>query len=310
MTLTWEDIFFHESERSFLNAVIAHWAMGPKRNLSQDTISRIYALQKGGFAAKAIVEETGVSQRTVKRSLSRCQAAVGHRTPEHLLKSGRPRKCSKKTLSVLKRQITASPTRTARELKERNLRILKDVSVRTVQRCLLRDLNLHSRTAARKPLLTPRHKFDRLAFAKAHKYWPLDKIRRILWSDESMFRVSGTTFGKVRRPLGVDRYDPQYTVKTVKHPDSVMVWGCFSYFGVGNLVFFEKGVTVNSERYLELLYDNLEECYEKCNAETFMQDGAPCHTSKVVKEWFNDCGIDYFEKWPSNSPDLNPIENL
>jgi len=78
---------------------------------------------------------------------------------------------------------------------------------------------------------------------------------------------------------------------------------------VGNLVFLEKGVTVNSERYLDILHDNLEDCYDKCRAETFMQDGAPCHTAKVVLEWFDMCALDYFD-WPPYSPDLNPIENL
>lgn len=76
--------------------------------------------------------------------------------------------------------------------------------------------------------------------------------------------MSETRSGQLRGPEGADRYDPRYTVKTVKHPDSVMVWGCFSYYGVGKFVFLEKGVSMNSERYLELLYDNLEDCYDKC----------------------------------------------
>lgn len=66
---------------------------------------------------------------------------------------------------------------------------------------------------------------------------------------------------------------------------------------------------MNSERYLELLYDNLEECY-KCKAEYFVQDGAPCHTSKQVKEWLENCALDYIKDWPASSPDLNPVENL
>ena len=40
-----------------------------------------------------------------------------------------------------------------------------------------------------------------------------------------------------------------------------------------------------------------------------MQDGAPCHRSKVAKNFLNDNNIQLFE-WPGNSPDLNPIENL
>jgi transposase len=41
----------------------------------------------------------------------------------------------------------------------------------------------------------------------------------------------------------------------------------------------------------------------------FMQDGAPCHTSKIAKGALNKMGIKLF-KWPGNSPDMNPIENV
>jgi len=41
----------------------------------------------------------------------------------------------------------------------------------------------------------------------------------------------------------------------------------------------------------------------------FQQDGAPCHTAKVCKDWFRENRVKLLE-WPGNSPDLNPIENL
>jgi transposase len=40
----------------------------------------------------------------------------------------------------------------------------------------------------------------------------------------------------------------------------------------------------------------------------FMQDNAPIHTAKIVKEWFKEQGIDVMP-WPPYSPDLNPIEH-
>ena len=33
-------------------------------------------------------------------------------------------------------------------------------------------------------------------------------------------------------------------------------------------------------------------------------------TAKLVKTCIKDCGINFIEDWPGNSPDLNPIENL
>lgn len=125
-----------------------------------------------------------------------------------------------------------------------------------------------------------------------------------------MFTVTGNRGGKVYRRPGSDVYHPKFTQGTMKHPDSLMVWGAFGYHGVGPLVILPKNVTMNAERYLDLIKLNLHGCLTECRADIFMQDGAPCHTAKIVKKYFNFIQLNYIEDWPGNSPDLNPIENL
>ncbi len=41
----------------------------------------------------------------------------------------------------------------------------------------------------------------------------------------------------------------------------------------------------------------------------FQQDFATAQTAKGTKSWFNEHGVGVLD-WPSNSPYLNPIENL
>ena len=124
-----------------------------------------------------------------------------------------------------------------------------------------------------------------------------------------MFKCIRSASAKVRRPVGSNRYDPRFTVKTVKHPAQVMVWGCFSGSGgIGELYFLPRGQMMNGDHYKMVLEEHLLPAMERHQATHFLQDGAPCHKSKKVKDLLAQADFEIID-WPGNSPDLNPIEN-
>ena len=61
----------------------------------------------------------------------------------------------------------------------------------------------------------------------------------------------------VRRPSSASRYDPKFTVKTMKHPVSVMVWGDFSgNLGRAGLYLLPKNVTKKGNIYINILKEH------------------------------------------------------
>ena len=132
---------------------------------------------------------------------------------------------------------------------------------------------------------------------------------KVMFSDESTFRLVRGRYKLVRRPSGVSRYDSRYIIKTVKHPKSVMVWGAFSGDkGIGDLYLLPNNVTMRGDNYLRVLDHPMLPFWDICRCNHFMQDGDLAHRSRVVKKWLKDNHVPVLE-CPRNSTDLNPIEN-
>ena len=182
------------------------------------------------------------------------------------------------------------------------------VSHMTVSRRLSKEFNLKSYQPAKKPRLTPAMKAKRLQFANNHQRWTAQEWQNVLFSDESTFQQFAVRKSYVRRPPG-KRFDDRYTISSMKHPPSQMVWGAMCRNGVDALSFLPPGTTMNGPKYVQMLSEKLKLHMQVHNCKIFMQDGAPCHRSKVAKNFLNDNNIQLLE-WPGNSPDLNPIENL
>ena len=91
---------------------------------------------------------------------------------------------------------------------------------------------------------------------------------------------------------------------------SIMVWGCFAASGPGHIAIIDG--KMNSQVYQDISQDNIRISVRQLKRNrswVMQQDNDPKHRSKSTTEWLQQKKICLLE-WPSQSPDLNPIEML
>lgn len=107
--------------------------------------------------------------------------------------------------------------------------------------------------------------------------------------------------------MKVERCEDRHVIGTHRFGiGSVMVWGCFWAGGLGPLITLKGNIGQN--RYIDCLAGHFLPWYEEVSKEEkgeflFQEDGAPWYKKER-------CLVDNFDFWPTQSPDLNPIENL
>ena len=281
--------------------------MPKRRNLSIEERAAVVTLSEEGYSCRSIARRQKISLCAVQGIL-RKKSETG--TVKDKSRSGRPRATTAREDRLLYRTSLSNRRATSRLLK----RALQDstgchVSSSTVRR-RLNSFGLKGCVAAKKPLLTEKHKKKRLEWCKERQDWTVEKWRKVLWSDESVFELIPARREWIRRRSN-ERYHPHCVTSTVKYGGAkIQVWGCMAASGVESLKVVEG--TLNAARYVGLICDSVKEDGEKlCGAEyVFQQDGAPCHTARTTMAWFERHSVPVIHPWPPQSADLNPIEHL
>lgn len=191
-----------------------------------------------------------------------------------------------------------------------------DISYTSIQR-ILKENKFHAYKIHLHQSLLPGDYERRLIFTAWIDTAREDGIlNNIMWSDESRFHNNGT----------VNRHNCHYWSQEnphwIRETNFQYIWGINVWCGIlnGQIIgpkFYEG--TLNSQRYLQFIREELGEYLENVPLETrremyFQQDGAPPHNAGIVSNylqltfpgrWIANNGA---VRWPARSPDLTPLD--
>ncbi len=275
------------------------------KELPEELRDRIVARHRSGQGYKKMSAALKVPKSTVASIILKWKT-FGTNLP----RAGRPAKLSYRGRRALVREVKKNPKITVAEL-QRCIREMGESCRKSTITAALHQSGLYGRVARRKPPLSARHMKACMEFAKKHLKDSKMVTNKILWSDETKIELFGLNSKRyVWRKPGTAHHLSN-TVPTVKHGGgSIMLWGCFSAAGTGRLVAIEG--KINAAKYRDILDENLLQSAQDLRLGrrfTFQQDNDPKHTAKITKEWLHNNSVTVLE-WPSQSPDLNPIEHL
>ena len=163
----------------------------------------------------------------------------------------------------------------------------------------LNDLGYKKSLPRATPKLTDDYKRKRVVWAQKHLN---DDWSRTVFLDETAFQLFRNTIERWYKNARPVRCLPKDRTK-------IMAWGGFCVTGKMGLFCFRK--IMDAKFYVEILKQHFPEIDHMLRVGNwrFQQDNDPKHMSRLAKA-FLDENAPVVMDWPSNSPDLNPIENL
>lgn len=229
--------------------------------------------------------------------------------PPTRLRTGR----SAENIAAVRENVLAVPETSIRHRSQE-----LDLSYSTTQRILTKDLHLHAYKIQITQELKPADHLKRRVFANWMREKDADFSKKIVFSDEAHFHLSGYVNKQNCRIWGSE--NPRVTTEHQMHPQKVTVWCGLWSQGVIGPYFFEDddgaAVTVNGNRYRNMLEQLFRTDFAAMDLRDiwFQQDGATPHTATATIDLLHtqfpgrviskngDCN------WPPRSCDLTPLD--
>ena len=246
---------------------------------------------------------------TVSSIISRFKRASKTKS---IRKRGRPRKLSQRGMRLLRKYLLDycfDPLFVILGRFSAHTKIT--LSGRTGRR-YIRMLKMDSYVAVQKPFLSKKNISARIQWARVHEEWKLEQWGQVAFTDESCFTVRPTKNRlRVWRHRGT-RLNPRYIVPTFKSGyQSVSVWGGFSMRGRTPLVGTIGSFTQHTYRSIidGHIIPFMDNAHGGIEGFVLQEDNCGPHRARSIATYLANKDVTR-TAWPSQSLDLNPIENV
>ncbi len=235
-----------------------HWVQkfnmaSHSKELSEELKKNIVALHNDCVGYKKIAKTLKLSCSTVAKTIQRFNwTGSTQNRPRH----DRPKKLSAHAQRHIQRFCFGNRHMSAASIAAEVEGVGgQPVSAQTILRTL-HQIGLHGCHPRWKPLLKMMHKKARKQFAEDKQTKDMDYWNHVLWSEETKINLFGSDGVKRVWQQPGEEYKDKYILPTVKHGGgSVMVWGCMSPAGTGELQFIEG--TMNANMYCDILKQSM-----------------------------------------------------
>jgi transposase len=294
--------------------------MARGKEIPESIRNQIVGMRKVGTTYTEIAHQLNINKNTAKDIYDRYQERG---TCENAPRPGRPTKLDERDIRAITRHIRRDRETRRQALPEIITDLNLPVCPKTLHKTLIKYTNFRHRIERSSPHLTSQQKAARLAFAKKHIKWGPVEWGRVAFTDEMGMQTSSNSGKKfVWRYPEEEFLEDCCAATVIPGFQKVKIWGAMRCNKLSNLVVLpeRKGDgKFNSQEYVEVImdgemFDFWMEGMEDVGYLIMMEDGARYHEGVAThrrKQLEEDGWIGWGPKtWPSNSPDLNPIENL
>lgn len=184
------------------------------------------------------------------------------------------------------------------------------LSAQTVRR-RIKEAGIRCRRMRRRLRLSPAHVIARERWAMERIHWRQNQWQRVIFTDESRFRLFQSD-GRIRVWRDPNTaFHPAHIQYSERQSRSLHVWAGITMNSRTELVFLDSAVTAQHygnilQQHLMPFVDREFQGVQNC---ILQDDNAPPHRAHIVTELKRDIGLRTL-RWPSRSPDMNPIEHV